>query len=442
LEVKRDPKIVEAYPTKDFFISMLVKDIELIRAILDLVDNSVDGARRLRPDGNFGKLTVRIELNDELFRITDNCGGISVELARQYAFRFGRPANMEKTTRSVGQFGVGMKRALFKLGKHFRVESTTPSSTFVIDEDVEQWKTHDRWQFDFSDVRENRKFSVAKTGTTVLVTKLHPPVGQEFRLETFKSRLKREIEAAHQESMEHGIAISLNKIPLQFKPNELLNSAELRPAHEEFVPDVYRGKTPVVVKMFAGVGNSDPVAAGWSIYCNGRLVLESDQTLTTGWGEGGGKIIPKFHNQFARFRGYVFFDSDDAELLPWNTTKTGVDSDSGLYKSVRQKMTTLMRPVIDFLNKLDAEKDPAATHKPLTEIVHKARAAKLVAVEPGGFSYAKRPSKKATPPAEQKITYTKPVEQVKKAKAMLRVSTAKEVGERTFDYFYVNECED
>jgi hypothetical protein len=33
---------IDASPTKDFFISMLVKDIELIRAIIDLVDNSLD----------------------------------------------------------------------------------------------------------------------------------------------------------------------------------------------------------------------------------------------------------------------------------------------------------------------------------------------------------------------------------------------------------------
>jgi histidine kinase/DNA gyrase B/HSP90-like ATPase len=442
LENKPDPKIVEAYPTKDFFITMLVKDIELIRAILDLVDNSVDGARRLRTEGNYSGLTVRIELSAAQFKITDNCGGIPVDVARHYAFRFGRPSNMPKTLRSVGQFGVGMKRALFKLGKHFRVESATTASTFVIDVNVEEWKQHDKWEFDFKELKEGRKIDLKKTGTTVLVTELHDPVGQEFALETFQSKLKREIEAAHQESMERGIAISLNKLPLQFRPNELLNSDELRPAYDEFVPEIFKDRTPVTVKLFAGVGKSDPIAAGWSIYCNGRLVLESDQTLITGWGEGGGKVIPKFHNQFARFRGYIFFDSDDAELLPWNTTKTGVDSDSGLYKSVRQKMVTMMRPVIDFLNKLDAEKDRGGTDKPLTDIVTAAGAVRLAAVHQGSFHYAARSAQKPTPPAEQKISYLRPTDRIKKVKAALRASTLKEVGEKTFDYYYVNECED
>jgi hypothetical protein len=438
-----NPRVVDAYPTKTFFISMLVKDIELIRAILDLIDNSVDGARRLRASqGDYAGLTIRIELKPKSFKITDNCGGIPIDLARHYAFRFGRPATMPKTHRSVGQFGVGMKRALFKLGRHFQVTSTTSSSSFTIDVNVEDWEKHDRWEFDFKRLQEGKTFEAAKIGTSVIVTDLHETVAEEFVTENFQSRLKREIEVAHQESMEKGLAITLDKLPLQFRPNELLSSDDLRPAFIDFVPDLDQSTAPVTVKLFAGVGKSDPVAAGWNIYCNGRLVLESDQTLTSGWGEGRGRVIPKFHNQFARFRGYVFFDSDDAERLPWNTTKTGVDADSVLYKAVRQKMLSLMRPVIDFLNKLDAENDRTGTDKPLTEIVTKAASVRVATVVAGSFYYAKRPSSAPIAPKEQSIAYKKPTSQIKKVKDALKISTLKEVGERTFDYFYKNECED
>jgi hypothetical protein len=67
-----DPKRIEASPEKRFFISMLTKDIELLPAIVDLVDNSVDGARTLRPDGKFTGLHVRITATPDEFRITDN----------------------------------------------------------------------------------------------------------------------------------------------------------------------------------------------------------------------------------------------------------------------------------------------------------------------------------------------------------------------------------
>ena len=37
-----DPAKVDAEPTKEFFVSMLVRDIELIPALVNLVDNSVE----------------------------------------------------------------------------------------------------------------------------------------------------------------------------------------------------------------------------------------------------------------------------------------------------------------------------------------------------------------------------------------------------------------
>ena len=120
---KQDRYVIQAYPEKGFYIHNLTKDIELIRAILDLVDNSVDGARRLRPDGDFNGLLISITVDANHFEIADNCGGMPADMARTYAFHFGRPQGMPTTAHSVGQFGVGMKRALFKLGNDFRIES-------------------------------------------------------------------------------------------------------------------------------------------------------------------------------------------------------------------------------------------------------------------------------------------------------------------------------
>ena len=51
---------IKASPTKELFIYMMTRDIPLIRAILDLVDNSVDGATRLQPGGDYSTFWVRI----------------------------------------------------------------------------------------------------------------------------------------------------------------------------------------------------------------------------------------------------------------------------------------------------------------------------------------------------------------------------------------------
>src|SRR2546427_11930787 len=129
--------LINASPTKEFFIHMLTRDIQLTPAILDLVDNSFDGARGLRPRGNYEGLWVRMEMSSEKCDIADNCGGIPVDIARDYAFRFGRPKEAKGTPGSMGQFGVGMKRTFFRLGRHFVVRSTTTESRFTVDEDVD-----------------------------------------------------------------------------------------------------------------------------------------------------------------------------------------------------------------------------------------------------------------------------------------------------------------
>ena len=98
----------DASPTKLFFVEIITKDIELDKAIQDLVDNCIDGAKRLRPgpDAKYDGLTVNLEIRNNYFEIRDNCGGIPLDIARKYAFKFGRAKGFQRTSHSVGQFGI------------------------------------------------------------------------------------------------------------------------------------------------------------------------------------------------------------------------------------------------------------------------------------------------------------------------------------------------
>jgi hypothetical protein len=428
---------IDASPTKEFFISMLVKDIVLGRSILDLCDNCVDGARRIRPSGNFHSLYIRIELSETHFKIADNCGGIRSDIARDYAFRFGRPQNMEKTTHSVGQFGVGMKRSLFKIGTSFRIESRACNSHFVVKEDVNIWKNRPDWKFEFETIEENLPDQPeGDRGTTLLIDKLHDDIAAEFKLENFQNRLISDIEGAHQQSIKQGLAITLNAIPVKLKTSELFDSDQIQPANKVLMFQE-EGKKPVTVKITCGVSIPDPSSAGWHIYCNGRLVLGPDQSNITGWGEGNGNTIPKYHNTHARFRGYVFFDSDDASRLPWNTTKTGVDYESRYYQAVRLEMIKLMRPVIDFNNGLAAEIN--SDNKPLEAALEQALQKDVSALPVRDvFKAIQLPSPPVNPTG--RIQYTRPLEEIKKVKASLGVSSYREVGEKTFEYYFTAEC--
>lgn len=440
---------INASPTKEFFIHMLTRDIPLSRAILDLVDNSVDGARRLRPDGRYAGLWVRIELSAEKFRIVDNCGGIPVDVARDYAFRFGRPKEAKGTPGSMGQFGVGMKRTFFRLGRHFIVSSNTFNSRFIVDVDVDEWlgdaDAQDDWHFKFKQLETDIKVCEHDVGTAIEVDRLLPNVKETFALANFIGRLSEELSHAHALTLNSGLAITLNGIPTRHDPQQLCVSKNLKPAFIEksYYPSLtlegQRGK-PVKVKLYAGVAERSLHDGGWYVFCNGRLILRADQTANTVWGDR--HQMRAYHPDFAFFRGYAYFDSDDGSLLPWTTTKTGVDADSPVYKSVQQEMIEMTKPVLKFLSDLAKERATESKQHPLDDALKAASLQQVQSLTKRSCFVAPEPAQAPAGPKMQRIQYSKPAAEVERVKKRLRVKSFTAVGEETFDYYLKYECEE
>lgn len=446
MEPAQDQYTIRGDPTKGLFIEMLTRDISLSAAIVDLVDNSTDGARRLRSHGNYTGLSVRIDLNDKRFTITDNCGGITVPLARQYAFRIGRPPGMDPTPHSIGQFGVGMKRAIFKMGYFFSVESKTAEDSFVVNQDIRQWADDsDSWSFRFAEIKDTGG-PEEQIGTRIAVYDLREDVARSFANENWRNKLRIELRTRLQEAISAGLAVTLNRVPINVDPLTLLSDDKLKPAFDDICYD--HPQTPAWLKLWCGLGRSeDPTLSGWHVFCNGRLVLEADKTDITGWGGTFGARIPRFHPQYNHFRGYAFFECDDAGRLPWNTTKTGVDLDSPIYRAARQRMGILARPVISFLNALKTEKrrrKQAGLDDPgmLETIVKESDTAPPRKIEPREMFTAPTATPDRVRPKNTSIQYQQPIGKVARAKKVLKVRTNKEVGLRTFEYFYRAEVEE
>lgn len=232
-------RVIHAEPTKELFIYMLVRDIPLIRAIIDLVDNSVDGATHLQSNENYEGLWIKILVNKEYFQIQDNCGGITVKEAEEYAFKFGRANDATVTPKSIGRFGIGMKRAFFKIGQKFKVESTTSSSKFVISEDVQEWKKKDEWTFEFLEVQEGGDYKSSEIGTQISIEKLHESVSEDLGLENFLSQLKQELTIAYSLKLKKGLNISINNevlrpTPLTFRTSDNIKVAKFEKEYNYF----------------------------------------------------------------------------------------------------------------------------------------------------------------------------------------------------------------
>jgi len=425
---------INANPTKEFFIEMLTRDIKLSRAIIDLVDNSIDGAKNIRANQKYDGLQVNINLTSSKFIIKDNCGGFSLELAKEYAFRFGRPPGKEFVKHSIGRFGVGMKRALFKIGRHFIVESKHKNDHFIVEVDVDDWlsgQDESDWKFIYltkDDIPDHKK-NLNDDGTIITVTKLYENIQSDFRSNAFKNDLTKELSLALSYSLLKGLKVTVNDKLIERKDITFLESDDIKPLFKKIKVD------GVEIKIYAGIGRPSPSNAGWYIFCNDRLVLEADKSYITGWKESreDSDNIIKYHNQYAMFRGAVFFDSEDSKKLPMTTTKTGIDSDHSIFKSTRLEILTSLKQVINYLKKIK-DKDERDL------IVNNSHEVDITELRKNERNYSDKfiyPTSKSAIKQQRYTTISYSVERVfaDRLKDYIGVSSNKEVGEKTFEYF-------
>lgn len=428
---------VRATPTKDFFVSMLVRDIELLPAIVDLVDNCVDGARRNRQGRDYHGFKILIRADADEFSIDDNCGGIPIDIARNYAFRFGREREVERDRHTIGQFGVGMKRALFKLGTRFAITSRTTTDSFELQVDVNRWlRDPSEWDFDFETYSEGERRSLDDTGTTIVVDRLHQTVSELFAETRWPQELRAELTLKHRDALTRGLHIELNDHQIKATKLELIDTDPFKPTRWQAQERV--NGSVVDVTILCGLADSVPQAGGWYVFCNGRMVLGPDQSEKTAWLGKESQGLPKYHDEYGRFRGYAFFESDDPSALPWTTTKVGVDGDSPLWQGTQKRIRDVSKPVIRFLRVLDRNRD--AGNDSVYEQLAATASVPLAEVEGAGeFS----PPAMDLPLGEkmQGITYHRTLSEIVVAKRLLQARSNREVGERTFDYFMDAESE-
>jgi len=421
---------IKASPTKEFFISMLTRDVSLSRAILDLVDNSVDAANT---NGNIADGKISLNISADSFVISDNCGGINKFAAQEYAFRFGRDADRPETPSSVGQFGVGMKRTLFKIGRKFEVLSRHQAGCFSVSVNVDDWlrDTSSEWTFDMKETSANR---LTSDGTEITITDLFESVSDQFSLDVFLNDLADEISKAHFKSIFKGLKININGRAIDRYKIVVKQSEELSPYHKVIDID------GVDVKITAGVGERNLHDGGWYVVCNGRLIESSEQTIKTGWAS------PKYHPDYSFFRGVVDFSCEDSSKLPWTTTKTGVDVDNTVFRKARQEMNVARAEVISYLRERRDEQNHFNNKRvddtPISNVFDDAMFVDIYDVR--AESNFKRPvsNQVVRDNFHTSITYKMPKDKVERAKDILEVGSNAQVGVETFNYFFEYECGD
>ncbi|WP_148090378.1 ATP-binding protein [Vibrio viridaestus] len=339
----------------DFLENALTKDVTTLEALFDLVDNSIDAARDslLRnkykigrdglPEDYFG-YGVKIRIDQNSVRILDNCSGIDEETLSKRALYTNKPSQHEY---GIGLYGIGLKRSLLKMGTDYalsvdngRVECKTKFTNKSIGGNREQTPIANEY---VSKKRVKSFFSVSKLKTEIS-NDLHSPKWFENAVEIFQLR--------YGIYLKKGFQIVLHNVVCKRRENIEGVAPSMR-LDGPVLPERKRikfGDVEVVIEsgihsdyVFPGeeshnLSNNRKLTQFFGIYfsCNDRVIVAASTEKIHGW-------LAKWHSEYNGFVCWVKFISKDAGLLPWNTAKTALRTDSSLFLEVREQL----QPIAD-----------------------------------------------------------------------------------------------
>jgi hypothetical protein len=320
---------------------------------------------------------VELVIDPELgFSITDNCGGISLDDAANYAFTFGRKESQKGEEGSIGVYGIGMKRAVFKIGNQVKIVSSyKEDDSYCVSINVPEWlKGEDRnWDFNLEPTTD-----LDEHGVRIEVTDLHKDIHSSFSDPAFLKQLTSTIARDYSFLIANGLQITLNSRKIKGWQIELLESETFVPIRKELkvVDDSQNMTSPISIELLAGMAapppeTNDPTEDdflddryGWYIVCNGRVVLAANKSEATGWASNG---FQKWHPQYNGFIGFVVFDGNAADL-PLTTTKRNVDTSSNIYKRTLVDMREIAKSWVEYTNtrknNIPKARDEEKTAKP------------------------------------------------------------------------------
>jgi hypothetical protein len=431
----------KAIPTKQFFVSMLTRDINLADAILDLVDNCLDGALRVAGDTkvDYSRHKINICCNKDEFLIEDNCGGIPREIAMEYAFKLGRDPDDERDSskETIGMYGVGMKRAIFKMGRNAIVQTRNGDDSFSVSISS-AWLELKDWT-PLPIITDSKTTKLLVPGTKIKVNDLYPGVSQHFLQKAFLDDLRSSLGEHFTLFIQRGLTINLNGNNIRPINVEVLVSENSDgPAPFAFKKTIDDVVVSIVVGLNTGRSSVDEdeddfesdrsaITAGWSIFCNDRAIIIGDKNRLTGWGDG----MPMYHPQYSVITGIVEFKSTKAEKLPVTTTKRALDTSSNIWLEARAKMREGMRVWITYTNawKNHPRSDQSSnwsSAKPLQleEAVASVLKRNPTVKQGGGLEYDPEkkgvlPSPKTKIPSSSRVLFSRPRSEIKEVSISL-----------------------
>ncbi|OTG83282.1 hypothetical protein B9T33_02410 [Acinetobacter sp. ANC 5054] len=338
----------------NFIELILTKDVSTLEAIYDLIDNSIDAARNdlfLKNKNELDKFglpksykgyEVYIDIKENYFSITDNCFGVSKESLINKTFVIAEPSNHDY---GIGQYGIGLKRSLLKIGNKYSFKIDNGQECYVANFDNHSFGIKKNLIAEITN-------STGKPYTFFAVSELKDEVKKDILNKKWIDKAIQGLQDRYSIYFSKGFSVSLryldkdvllslkNSIPSlrtdgKFLPKTTpLTFGDVNVTIESGIHEQYY--FPTESKYSLSINRKLTNDFGIYFICNDRVIVKSSTEQKHGW-------KTKWHSEYNGFVCLVRFTSKDPSNLPWNTAKSAMREDASLFLDVIEEI----QPIAD-----------------------------------------------------------------------------------------------
>ncbi len=318
---------IDGTPKKRLFLS-IISDYDLKTGLCELVDNALDFwiANNKKPGL---AISIVLDPDRQFIQVRDNAGGVSEDEA-QLLIAPGASRD-DAGDALIGIFGVGGKRAGVALGELVEIRTRHNDGKSIQIDLTNEWIESPSWDLDIYEVPE-----LERGTTTVDVTK----VRQGFDDRDVK-RIRQHLGETYDWFIKQGCVIELNGTPvLPTAFDAWAYPPDYLPRKAVFTIEPVAGKFLNVSLSGGLILDRDPELDNYGVYvyCNHRLIVKELKVRDVGYFVSAEAGVP--HPDASLCRVLIEFYGP-AELMPWNSSKSGVNFSHPAFIQIRRR-------VIDF----------------------------------------------------------------------------------------------
>lgn len=322
---------VNGTPVKRMFWS-IISDYDLQTGLCELIDNAldfwtVDGRRRPLA------ITINLDVDRQLISVDDNAGGVKLDELDLLIAPGG--SRNDPNAELIGIFGVGGKRASIALGEHVEIKTRFRKEATCEIDITREWLESPDWNLAAYHVPD-----ISPGTTLVEMSHLRKPISQKSVEE-----LLVHLGETYAWFLHNGCAIEVNRTSVQprdfdkwsyprgFAPRNAILNIDLGDAGT------------IAADITAGlIWDRDPEEENYGvyIYCNHRLIAKALKTRDVGYFVTSEAGVP--HPDASLCRAVVRLQGP-AKLMPWNSSKSGINVGHPAFQQLRP---TLIRLVSHF----------------------------------------------------------------------------------------------